>query len=384
MVLWCSEEYSTTASYRMQQALEVLESWTKKWSVQVNSTKTTYTVFSLSPKEQKVTMRLGNQTLNAENNPTYLGVTFDKRLTWKQHTQRTESRAKVCLALMKKLASTTWGADASTLKRLYTGRVRPLLEYGMAAWGTTAKTKNMDKISKVQNQAARIITRSMRSTPIQELETITGLQPLLDRCYEKLLTQAAKFKRLSGHLMDERMYQPTRGRLKRENFVHQSKCLEQRHRDILEQNPKKISQCPEIPAWSKERHFLFKSGVPGIGPKDSQNGLLRKLITLEHLQQCYPKETWTYIFTDGSAEDATCNGGAGVYVKYPDGTDDRLSFATGLYSTNYKAEAEALRAAAAHIENSPHLSHRVVFLSDALSALQALQTGKDTDLNNLV
>ena len=242
----------------------------------------------------------------------------------------------------------------------------------------------MDKMSKALNQAALIITGPMRSTPIQELETITGLQPLLDRCHEKLLTQAAKFKRLSGHPMEKRMYQPTRGRLKRENFVHQSRCLEQRHRDILEQNPLKISQCPEIPAWSKERHFLVKSGLPGIGPKDSQNDLMRKLIILEHLQQCYPKETWTYIFTDGSAEDTTCNGGAGVYVKYPDGTDDRLSFATGLYSTNYKAETEALKVVAAHIENSPHLSHRVVFLSDALSLLQALQTGKDTDLNNLV
>ena len=158
----------------------------------------------------------------------------------------------------------------------------------MAAWGTTAKT-NMDKMSKVQNQAARIITGSMRSTPIQELETVTGLQPLLDRCHEKLLTQAAKFKRLSGHPMEKRMNQPTRGRLKRENFVHQSRCLEQRHRDILEQDPQKISQCPEIPAWSKERHFLVKSSIPGIGPKDSQNDLMRKLITLEHLQQCYPK-----------------------------------------------------------------------------------------------
>ena len=180
---------------------------------------------------------------------------------------------------MKKLASTTWGAGASTLKRLYTGRVRPVLEYGMAAWGTTAQT-NMDKMSKVQNQAARIITGTMRSTPIQELETITGLQPLLERCYEKLLTQAAKFKRLSGHPKEKRMYQPTRGRLKRENFVHQSRSLEQRHRDILEQNPQKISQCPEIPAWSKERNFLVKSGVPGIGPKDSQNDLMRKLIIM--------------------------------------------------------------------------------------------------------
>ena len=276
---------------------------------------------------------------------------------------------------MKKLAGTTWGADASTLKRLYTCRVIPVLEYGMAAWRTTAKT-NMDKMSKVQNQAARIITGSMKSTPIQELETITGLLPLLDRCHEKLLTQAAKFKRLSGHSMEKRMYLPTRGRLKRENFVHQIRYLEQRHRDILEQNPQKISQCFEIPAWSKEKHFLVKSGVPGIGPKDSQNELMTKLIPLEHLQQCNPKETWTYIFTDGSAEDATRNGGAGVYLKYPDGKVDKLSFATGLYSSNYKAETEALRAAAAHIENSPHLSHRVAILSDAYPSFRPCKLAK--------
>ena len=34
---------------------------------------------------------------------------------------------------MKKLAGTKWGAGIVTLKRLYTGRVRPVLEYGMTA-----------------------------------------------------------------------------------------------------------------------------------------------------------------------------------------------------------------------------------------------------------
>ena len=60
-----------------------------------------------------------------------------------------------------------------------------------------------------------------------------------------------------------------------------------------------------------------------------------------------------------------------------------LSLATGLYSTNYRAEAEALKTAAAHIENSPHASHNVVFLTDALSILQALQSNRDTELNDL-
>ena len=51
--------------------------------------------------------------------------------------------------------------------------------------------------------------------------------------------------------------------------------------------------------------------------------------------------------------------------------------------TNYKAEAEALKTAPAHIQVSTHGSHRVVLLTDALSILQALQSNRDTVHNDL-
>ena len=256
LVLWCSEEHLSTANYRMQQALNTLEGWTNQWLVKINSRKTTYTIFSLSTKEQKATLHINGQTLLAEDNPTYLGVTFDKRLTWRQQTEKAEARAKVRLTLMKKLAGTTWGADTVTLKRLYTGRVRPVLEYGMTAWGTTAKS-NFDRVSKVQNQATRIITGAMKSTPIMELETITGLQSLDDRRDLKLLSQAAKFKRLQDHPMRQRLSQPTKGRLKRESFVHQSRMLERRQEDILDHGPKETPPPPPPP------HVLLF--LPGVG-----------------------------------------------------------------------------------------------------------------------
>ena len=75
-----------------------------------------------------------------------------------------------------------------TLRRLYTGRVGHLLEYGMIVWF------NFDRVSKAQNWATRIIIGAMKSTPILGLETITGLQSLADYWDNKLLTQAAKFK----------------------------------------------------------------------------------------------------------------------------------------------------------------------------------------------
>ena len=46
-VLWCAEKHLTTAKYRLQQALNILEVWTKQWPVKINPRKTIYTIFSL-------------------------------------------------------------------------------------------------------------------------------------------------------------------------------------------------------------------------------------------------------------------------------------------------------------------------------------------------
>ena len=68
------------------------------------------------------------KTLKEEDEATYLCVTFDKRLTWKPHTLRTERKARKKLAIMRKLAGTTWGANEQILKTVYEGSVRPVLD----------------------------------------------------------------------------------------------------------------------------------------------------------------------------------------------------------------------------------------------------------------
>ena len=253
----------------------------------------------------------------------------------------------------------------------------------MTAWGTTMGQSNFDRVSKVQNQAARIITGAMKSTPIQELEATTGLQSMEDRRDTKILIQAAKFKRLKDHPMRDRFSQPTKGRLKRGSFIHQSRILERRHQDILDHTPKEIPRCTSVPAWSKETFPIIRPYVPGVGPRESQSDTVKMSLTLDYLHSHYPNNLWTHVYTDGSAEDAVRNGGAGVYIQYPEGREDRLSLATGRYSTNYKAEAEALKTAAAHLKDRPFTSHNIVFLTDALSVLQALQSTKNLELNDL-
>ena len=77
LALWCSEEYITAANYRLQQALQVIESWACSWFVKANEKKTTFTIFSFSNQKHRVHLKLNGQTLHHEDTPTYLGVTLD-------------------------------------------------------------------------------------------------------------------------------------------------------------------------------------------------------------------------------------------------------------------------------------------------------------------
>jgi hypothetical protein len=60
------------------------------------------------------------------------------------------------------------------------------------------------------------------------------MESLESRRITKILTQSAKLKRLPDHPMQQRMEQPTKGRLKRSSFIHQARLLKQRNSDLAQ------------------------------------------------------------------------------------------------------------------------------------------------------
>ena len=108
MVMWCKEEYTTTATYRMKLAADKLNSWTEKWCVAVNKDTSSTTLFTLSPKQKVGTITLGGTPLKEDEEATHLGITFDNRQTWKPHTAKAEAKTRRRLAaVLHKLAGIT-------------------------------------------------------------------------------------------------------------------------------------------------------------------------------------------------------------------------------------------------------------------------------------
>ncbi|XP_064627880.1 uncharacterized protein LOC135487740 [Lineus longissimus] len=273
---------------------------------------------------------------------------------------------------MKKLAGTGWGANARKLKQVYTGSVRPVMEYASQSWATTAKT-NQAKLDKVQNFGLRIILGAMKSTPIADMERTAGIEPLEHRRNQKILIHGEKIRRLPSHPLHPKLEETPKNRLKRKSQNHLTKSLQDSASELLQ--PGNPVENLQPTAWSQqELRVEIQPSVPDLRSKGIQLPDIQKALTMEHIDRQYPHDRWTLAYTDGSAESAVKNGGSGIYIRYPCGESSTLSVPGGKYCSNFKAEVLAITTAAKHLAQSQMTSPLIAILTDSLSTLQALRS----------
>ena len=112
---------------------------------------------------------------------------------------------------------------------------------------------------------------------------------------------------------------------------------------------------------------------PQSGRSDSEATL--KILTLAELDKSYPATAWTQVFTDGSAENATRNGGCCIYIRQPNKPLITLAIPGGDLCSIYRAEAQALLTATETVTQLETIPKKVVLLIDSLSVLQSLASG---------
>nr|KAG5692801.1 hypothetical protein BaRGS_002931 [Batillaria attramentaria] len=114
-------------------------------------------------------------------------------------------------------------------------------------------------------------------------------------------------------------------------------------------------------------------------PGDNQSDVVKRTLTLAMIAEKYPEEGWIQVYTDGAATNAVSNGGAGVSIRFPDQAPLAICLPAGKFCSNYATEVKALERAAAEIYSSTSDCQQVVFLTDALSVLEALSVGSGED-----
>jgi hypothetical protein len=70
--------------------------------------------------------------LNVGKEMKLLGVTLDRKLTWRAHVTACTQKAKKLLTRLRICVKAKWGLGLSAVKRLYKGAVEPVLLNGVA------------------------------------------------------------------------------------------------------------------------------------------------------------------------------------------------------------------------------------------------------------
>ena len=379
LVFWHTGKSTIISQRRLQEDLTNLEAYCDFWKLRVNTTKTVYTIFTRSHKnlKAKMNLKIKENHLKKDENPTYLGVTLDRQLNLNKHVENTKKKATKRLNIFKQLASTTWGADKNTLRSLYLGYTRSVIDYNIALQNACS-TSTKQELDKVQNQALRLICGGMRSTPTAACEIASNIEPLEIRRKKAALQLYERAKRMEKNHPCKKLVDEWKNisRLKQKSVLHVTEELQVRH--YLPDNREQIQRVNTVipPLFEMKEPIINKTLPDNLGRNSDPN--LLKLSALEVIDS-YPKNS-IHIFTDGSAFKATINAGYGATIRYPSGNKMELFDSCGSFSSNFVAEQKAIEAALQSVKDKfdslTEPGNNVVIFTDSLSTLQSLESGK--------
>jgi hypothetical protein len=168
------------AQKNLEPFLSDLHKWTQENNLKLNPDKSTSTLFTLDPSEYDKTLNLhiNNTLIPTVKHPKVLGLTFDPKLNYKQHIEKTKDKASKTVNILKALTSSKWGKQKETITTTYKAITRPTLEYASTIWSPIVASSNLNKLQVIQNTALRIATGCTKDTNTQHLHEETLIQPL--------------------------------------------------------------------------------------------------------------------------------------------------------------------------------------------------------------
>ena len=186
----------------MQLDIQKIEEWSDTWGLNFSVEKTKCTIFTKRPVNNPTVLRMSNQDIHYVERMKYLGVIFDKTLTWKYHIDELKASCMKRLILLKNVSRKSWGADRKTLILMYKSLIQSKINYASFLFDSAAEC-HLKKLDRIQYEGIRICTGAMRCTRTDYLEVESNILPLK---YQRKLIGLNYFGRsitIRDHIMRE-------------------------------------------------------------------------------------------------------------------------------------------------------------------------------------
>ena len=370
-----------TIERHLQQCINRIEKWASHNGFKFSKSKTQCVHFcQLRKVHDDPELYLYGSLIPVVEDFKFLGVLFDRKLSFIPHIKYLKAKCLKALNLLKVLSHTDWGADRTVLLQLYRSIIRSKLDYGSIVYGSARKSY-LSMLDTVHHQGLRLALGAFRTSPVESLY-VEAEEPSLYLRREKLTLQYAI--RLAAnpsnpahkvtfppYISDEllQLYESKPNAI-RSFGLRVAPLLTSAK---IKQDKIEKHSVSEIPPWCIRKPTV--NLTLHTGKKSESNPHFLKE-NFHQLQSHF--SDYHFIYTDGSKEDnkvgcATYSKDACKTLRLPDG------------SSIFTAEAKAIDLALDFINNCNSYNKFVIF-SDSLSVLQALNhtMSKNQQIQNIL
>ena len=310
-----------------------------------------------------------------------MGVTFDKSLTFSKHVENVTRIAAGKTKLLAAVGNTNWGWQKQHLTQLYFAHVRSIVDYCGPGWQPWLSATNIKAIQATQNQALRIITGQLKSSPTEALHLETGVEQYETRIKRVTLKSSELARRQPPEqpraialaaAVPPRNTRKSWARLANElTSKYIPPEAEQRSQIVHHQKP----------PWSSNSSVTIYPKLEGISGK-SDDPIKIRSAAIAAIEKWNSNLT---IFTDGSAVEGCRQGGAAAVVMMhhtTPPTSETLMAKGAHFTSSFEEECTALELALQWIRDNCDSSSRPLIVTDSQSMCRAL-VGFDESVDHL-
>ncbi len=373
----------TEAEDDIQQALNTLATTAVELGLKFSTTKTK--AMALSIPDPAAPLKLLETDVDWVSSYRYLGITLDKGLTLKEHTDIIQHRMRQQLNIMRAMTSRAAGATSTVLRKYYITRVRSIVDYSACAL-MICEPILLHKLNVMQNIALRHILGAPGWTKIETMLEETDLLPIPQRIEQMGIGLA--LKTLTSHDRTP-IKEPLEAATRQETLTNNKNLMEQLAQALrkyaMDKNPitEDVPRTEEQPPWI-EPPGQYYVVLPEKGKKATDQKAL-KAQTMERITEIN-KDKDVIFYTDGSVDHDTEKAGAGIVAILPRAAPPDEVIETAIRvadrASTPQTELTAITAALAHVEEME--AKKIAIHTDSLTSIQSLQTLQPTDNKELI
>lgn len=349
---------------QLQTTVNRIIRWTYENGFNISLDKTTCVHFSrrrglfLEPN-----ILIGTNKINVADTARFLGVTLDKKLNFHAHIAHLRKKCEKGLNLLKVLSNTSWGAEKTSMLKIYRSMIRSKLDYACPVYGS-ARASALRRLDTVHHSALRICSGAFRTSPVQSLYA-DCLEPSLSltrRCismkyFFRILSHSSHpLNQIILDTSSDRLYTNRPSLIPPFGLRMRSQICNTKLANV------DVSNCPlfSLPPWRSQK-VTFIYPFKNLN-KDNTNNKIYCHLFAAHRNE-YPN--FAEIYTDGSKSDN--------HVGFAYSCDNRtISFKLPDHCSIYTAEFIAIKEALLHI--SKRARNNYIIYSDSQSVLTSLRS----------